>query len=408
MKKYFYLQQKRAFKLFPYVLTVTFILLLGVIIALNGMITGNADKEENQKLNVGVTGDMDNSLLRLGMGAFQALDDTQFSIQLVEYTEKDAATALKKGDVSAYIVVPEDFVEKALYGEVEPIRFVTTVESSDVVTMFKTELLSVITNMVIDCQKGTYGIGDALYAADSKNLVGKAESEISLEYFELVLNRGKVLEVEELGIVNSLSTTNYYICSLLIVFIMIMGLPFASLYCSRDTALAALLNSKGKTSFKMLCGEYLAHFISLVTVLLVALLGFIIYSSAVDIDLFKETYGCPFITLIPALMMFAAFNLLVFEIASNIISGLLGHFFLSIALVFISGCFFPLYSFPSSIQKVAQVLPVCVAREQISAFFTGESRLISTLILLGFTALFFAACLLVKRMKLLSGKGITV
>lgn len=409
MKKYFLLQQKRAFKLFPYVLTVAFVLLLGVIIALNGMLSGNANKEENQKVNVGVTGDMENSLLRLGMGAFQTLDDTQYSIELVEYKgEEAAATALKKGDVAAYIVVPEEFVEEALHGNVEPIKFVTTVESSDIITLFKTEMVSIITRMVIDCQKGTYGIGDALIAADSRNLVGEAESEISLEYFELVLKRGEVLEVEELGLANSLSTTNYYICSLLIVFIMIMGLPFASLYCNRDTALAALLNSKGKTSFKMLCGEYLAHLISLISILLVIFLGFLIYSSTADTPLFKDSYGCPFITLLPVLMMFAAFNLFVFEIAANIISGLLSHFFLSISLCFISGCFFPLYSFPSSLQKVAQILPVCVAREQISTFFTGESGLIPTLMLLGFAGLFFAACLFAKRIKLLSGKGVTV
>lgn len=406
MKEYFYLQQKRAFKLFPYVLTVTFILLLGVVIALNGIIGQNAGKEENQKVRVGVAGDMENSFIRFGMGAFGSLDDTRYSIELAQYEEKDAATALKKGDVAAYIVVPEEFVEKALHGNIEPIKFVTTAESSDIITLFKTEIVSIITKMVIDCQKGTYGIGDALIAADSKNLVGKAESEISLEYFELVLNRGKILEVEELGVANSLSTTNYYICSLLIVFIMIMGLPFASLYCNRDTALAALLNSKGKTSFKMLCGEYLAHLISMLSILLLTLLGTVIYSSVADVNLFKETYGCPFITLVPVLMMFAAFNLLVFEVASNIISGLLTHFFLSIALCFISGCFFPLHSFPSSIQKVAQILPVCVAREQLSTFFTGEPQLIPTLILLGFTGLFFAACLVAKRIKLLSGKGV--
>ena len=245
MKKYFKLQLKRAAGLFPYVVVITVVLLLGVSLALGGILAQNDNKTENKRVNIGVTGDMDNSMLQLGLGAFKAIDDSKYSLELVEYEEKAAATALKKGEIAAYIVIPEDFVEKAFRGEVEVIRFVTTAETNDIVTMFKNEILGVITDMVIDCQKGTYGIGQALYDNGYSDIAWDTENDISMDYFELVLSRNELIKVEELGVGNSLNTTNYYVSSILILFIMLMGLPYAALYCKRDNSLALLLSSKG-------------------------------------------------------------------------------------------------------------------------------------------------------------------
>ena len=174
MKKYFYLQLKRAFKFFPFILTVTIVLFIGLSLILFGIINTNSKKTENQTFNIGVSGDFENKFLQFGINAFKTIDETRFSLDFIEMDEKEARKALANGDISAYVLLPHRFVEDALKGNVKPITFVTTAESNDITTMFKTEITTLITNMVVASQKGTYGIGDALSDNGHKKIANKA------------------------------------------------------------------------------------------------------------------------------------------------------------------------------------------------------------------------------------------
>ena len=221
MKKYFGVCLKSAFKIMPYVMAVTLVLLIGTALVLSGLVRLNENKEENTRVNIGVTGDMENKLLSLGLNAFKTFDDTKYSIELLEYEESEAETALKRGEIAAYVVMPEDFIENALYGNVKPVRFVTTAESSDVVTMFKNEILKIVTDLVVDAQKGTYGIGDALDANGYSDISGENVNNISMKYFELVIKRNSNIKVSEIGVANSLTTTEYYLLSIFIFLIIL-------------------------------------------------------------------------------------------------------------------------------------------------------------------------------------------
>lgn len=401
MKKYLYLQLKRAAKFFPFVLAVTLVLLFGTLVIFNSLVLTDQNKEENTMAILGISGDTDDSFLKMGLGALQAFDDTKYSIEIRNLEEDEAAAALKKGELSAYIVVPEKFMEKALRGELDPMRFVTTAHTGDVVTMLKNELLTVITNMVITSQQGTFGTEDM--KTDNNISTGNNDMEaISLEYFGQILNRNDMLSVEELGVGDSLNLTDYYICSLLIFFVMLLGLPFAALYCKGDNTLTALLSAKGVSSLKILFAEYLSHLISLLAIVTVILGGAAIADKALGLGALPLG-GCPFLYVLPTVILVAAFNIMIFELSGNLIGGMLLHFFASLSICYISGCFFPLYSFPEAVQSIAGYLPTTFARTHLSGYFLGGGNIEQSLPLFGFAALFFIVALIAKRLKLSRG-----
>ena len=400
MRKYLYLQLKRAAKLFPFVLAVTLVLALGTLIIFNSLVLADKNKEENTMAILGIAGDMDNSFLKIGLGALQAFDDTKYSIEIKELDEEAAEAALKRGELSAYIVIPEEFMEKALMGKLDPMRFVTTAHTGDVVTMLKNELLTVITNMVITSQQGTFGTEDLKNDNNISSNSNDMEA-ISLEYFGQILNRNDMLTVEELGVGDSLNLTDYYVCSLLIFFIMLLGLPFAALYCRGDTTLTALLSAKGISPLKTLFAEYLSHLISLLSVVTVILGGAAIADKALGLGVFGG--GNPFLYILPTVILVAAFNIMIFELSGSLIGGMLLHFFASLSLCYISGCFFPLYSFPEAVQSIAEYLPTTLARVHLSGYFLGGGNIEESLPLFGFAALFFVVALIAKRFKLSRG-----
>ena len=409
MKKYLFLQFKRVFRYFPYVLGLSILLFFATVAALAGLLSANEQKLEHRKVHVGVTGNIDDPLLQLGLNALKTFDDSKFSIELLPYEENEAKDALTKGEISAYIVMPEDFVNKALYGQVERIRFVTTTETTDIITLFKNEILELVTQIVVDVQKGTYGIGEALSQNGYSELANKHINLISWEYVDLALNRGDGVELRELGVEHALSTAEYYVCSLGIFFLLLMGLPFASLFCRRDPSLSVFLNSKGFSNLTQLTAEYLALFLglgSLVAVLLGGLaVGIRVFDLGEAVEDFIISDGSPLLALLPGLLLITAFDCMIYELSGNVIGGLLTRFFLSVSLCYLSGCFYPLYSFPETVQKVAALLPVCLLREQMAGALKGKGMMQGILPVLLYSGIFFAVALLGKKRKQLRYGG---
>ena len=93
---------------------------------------------------------------------------------------------------------------------------------------------------------------------------------------------------------------------------------------------------------------------------------------------------------LPVVLMAVSFSFMLYSLSSDLIGGILLHFFSSLLLCFVSGCLYPVYFFPSSIQKAAQWLPTGLARNQLASIVTEEAVLSQSLLLVGYSALFVA------------------
>jgi len=402
MKKYFYLQLKIAGRLLPFVLGVALALLLGLALILNGLISTFRNAESAKEFTVALAGDTSNEYMQWGLAALQMVDEDKFSITIVDMPLEEAEDALEHGKIAAYVIIPDGFMEQALAGEdIDPITYVTSAGVEGISSFLKREVTSLVTKMVVYSQKGSYGLEELLYDQDLYENAEDYMTQLSLEYTDLILNRNEFYKTQELGVSDGLITRDYYICAAVIVLLMLMGLPFAAIYIKRDYALCRVLRSRGHSVFQQLLCEYLAHLLSMV-----ALLGCIFALAAGAIAAIPglslgelPEMDLLILRIIPVLLMISALNMLFFTLSGNMVSGLLLHFFGVIGLCYVSGCIYPVSSFPTSVQTVANLLPTGIARHHISTGFSYESSWSSLGGLMLYTLVFLGIALLVRTRK---------
>jgi len=400
MKNYLFLQFKRVFKFMPFVVIVTLCLILCLSIFLSGIVGYFRDEDNKQPLTIGVVGDLDNDYMKIGMGAMNSLGNTH--IKFVEYTPEEAERAMVTGTIYAYVIFPEDFIDKALHGEIDPVRFITTTGSDDITTLIKNEIAHLITDMVISSEKGTYGLEEAMYENDLRKEAYNSTLAISASYATRVFNRNNIYDVNELGISHGLTLTDYFICGVTILLLFMMGLPYAIIHIKKDYALNRLLLSRGHSCHKQLTCEYLSHFCTMLTLTLFIFSFFLIAGNTPGVlgAVFSDFVTVEMLLrLFPIILMLSAFNILAFELANNIVSGMLIHFFSCLCMCYVAGCIYPIYAFPKVIQTLSAFLPTGLAIEWLSDNFTGNFSYMALIGIMAYFLLFFGIALFVRKQK---------
>ncbi len=402
MGKYFLMQLKRTGRLLPRVLCVLLVLLAALAVVRSALLAMEDDKAENKKLQIGMCGTLDDPMLELGVTVLQSVDDSRYSLEMVELTEPEARAALGRGEISAYVVMPKGFVEAALEGELYPIRCVTTAGAGGLVALFKDEVTRVVEEMVVSCEKGVYGLGD-LMRANELSGVQKKMNGISIEYVYLALAREDAYEVEELGIEAGADLSDYLTGGFATLLLLLAPLPFAPVLIREDLSLGRVLASQGKTPVRQALCDFLALLLGLWALLLTAALTALVASHWTGWSVWD--IGWLFLGAAGVLTLSASLSFLLFELARELISGVLLQFFTVAALGFVSGCMYPLFMFPEAVQKLAPRLPAGAARLFMTGCLTDEPSWGALLTLGAFSALFTAAGCLLRAAKLQRVRG---
>ena len=411
MKKYLFLQLKRQVRILPLVLAVTFVLFCGVSAVLTRLIDTFNNSDEQKVFRLAIAGDTEGSYIELGLAALQTVDDTRFTMEIVLMEESEAEEQLREGKLTAYAVLPEDFIENALAGKLDKIRFVTTSGDRGVTTMLKNEFTHVITDTVVYSQKGAYGLLDAFEELDAYH-EDKWElfDRLSIEYVDLVLHRNDVADIEITGVSDGLSLPRYYLCAMAVLLLMLMGIPFASVCIRKDSAMESLLVSRGFSPKGQLACEYIAHFTLLCAAALFMTLciRFMpgIASLIGEADEIAHL-SAPFVLrLVMSVVLLSAVNIFIFELAGDLVSGILLHFFATASLCYAGGCFYPISSFPVVIQRMSELLPTGILRGFMAGIFNDDLSVgASVLKIAVWTAVLLGTAYAVRRYKLARSRG---
>lgn len=402
---YFSLQLKRALKILPTVLCVSLVLFLTLGMILAGVIANDNNSEKKTKFSIGIVGDTSESYLGLGVAAVETLDSSRFTIDFKEMTEIQAKQALEAGKLSAYVLIPEGFVEAAVHGDIQKITYVTSPGAVGLTTILKNEIASFISEVLVHSQKGVYATGAAMKDAGLKNR-SEIMDNMAIEYFSFILGRSKLYRTEISGISDSLSLGGYFICGLPIFFLFIWGISACFLFARRDVALSEMLSAKGCRSFMQTAGEYLAYLILMVIMMIVifaAVLPVAPYLSSL-IPEFKGvdlSFGIAFfMRLIPCAATIAAIQFLIYEAVSGMIAGVLMQFVSAIVLSFVGGCLYPIGFFPEPIVRISRFLPSGLARAYMTSFLAGESGAVHLLGLAGWLVIVFTAAVAVRAERI--------
>ncbi|MBE6758365.1 MAG: ABC transporter permease [Ruminococcaceae bacterium] len=399
MKTYYDLQVKRLARLLPCVAIIAVLLLAGASVVLSAFSQYDTDRAENTVLRVGVAGDTNNPYFEFGMSALKTLDSSRFAVELVAMEEATARRLLENGEITGYVVVPEGFTEAALRGEIRPITCVVSSGTSGMVTLFKTEIADVVRDLLVESQKGVYGLSQSL--RDAGQPQADHTDRLALRFVTLILRRDKLYEVTEHAGVDGLPLLPSLVCGISVVLLWLVGMPYASVLIRRDAALGRVLAAKGYTPLMQTTAEYAAY----VTVLappVYALAALVFFA---DIGITAGEKVRLLLAALPLLLLAAAFLLFVFFLVRDVVSGMLTAFFAVVALGYISGCLYPLYAFPVAMQTAGAWLPTGVSRRYLAALLQGEGALPLLCAVLGYTALFFAAAVWARRHCVVNERG---
>ena len=366
MGSYFTIQLKRLLRYLPGAVCVVLVLVLALAVALSALVRADSSAEENQKVRIAMVGTAEDSILQMGMVALRSFDSSQFALELVELdTEAEARDQLKRGLLAAYILIPDGFMEEALNGNIMPLTFVSTTGSSGLVTVFKEEVSKVLSGVLLDSQKGVYGMQKAMRDNDIGNR-GEQMTWLAVRYAEYVLARDRVYRVDTLGIGNSLQLTQYLVCGLSVLLLHLCCLPFAPLMIRRDLSLARMLSAKGKGAAAQALADFAVYALGILVLAALTLAAGALVPG-VELEGLALLWQC-----LPVLLTVAAFSFMLYALSGDLIGGVLLQFFLSVAMCFVSGCLYPVYFFPESVQRLAQYLPAGLARSHLAAFITGD------------------------------------
>ena len=402
MKKcinYFFLQLKRCMRFLPFVLIISLLLCAGLGILMNFIFVANGNSEENKKITIGAVGDTDSSYLSFGLEAIKTFDSSRFSVNIVEMSEEAARRALERGEISAYIIIPEGFVDDMVNGEVGTISYVSSDGAVNIASLFKEEVTHMISDFAVYSQKGIFGLYDLLYESDIRS-DSSYYDKLTLKYFSLILGRTSMINTKNIGVSDSLSFVGYMCCGIVIFLMLLCGICACPLFIRTDMSLPRVLSASRRGAFLQISGEYFGYFCMMlcnfaaifIAVMLIAEDSLTLipeFESFSRRELFRLS-----VKLIPAVLVICALQFFLFEVSSGVVGGVLLQFVSAISLGYISGCFYPSSFFPRTIQTVARFTPPDVARRYMGKLLlAGDASAEMLTLIVMFCLLFFASVL---------------
>lgn len=404
---YFHLQLKRAARFLPFIIAVTLALCIALSLALSTLVTADNDDAKNKKIKVATVGDFVDSYLDFGMSAIQSLDSSRFTIEILSMAEDEAIDALSKGEIVGYAIIPHDFIIDAVSGEVGHIQFVTNNSGIDMFSLFKKEILELISCLLVESQNGVYAMEEICFDISiSSSERNDHMTILSTSYVALIFNRANALEIEIIGISDSLSFAGYMFAGITVLILLISAIPCAPVFIRRDMSHPKLMNANCFSPLNQILGEYAAFFVIMLinsAILTVAMaLGagklFPMIGELADMST-TEILILPLL-LIPATLAITAMQFLLFELTDSLISGVLLQFFCTIALAYTSGCFYPISFFPKAIRIFSSFTPSGIARAYFSSILSGTDGLLYVAELIAYAATLLAITVLVRARRI--------
>lgn len=361
-------QLKRIRKIFPFVFIMTLLLTAGVALLAFVMQRSDALSERKAKITIALVGNVEDSYLGFGFSAIQKLDPSRYTIDFVNMSEKEAGEKLERGEINAYVIIPDEFVESVNRGENRPLTYAVDSNSSNMGTILMNELVGIISNLFTDSQNAIYGVRQLIAERDMWDIFGEATDSLFLHLMNLFLNRMDLFFTKCLGASEGLSFVSYYFTAFFILFMLFWGITCSTLFVKHDYALTSLLKARGQSVLSQIIAEYTAYLTLMLSNLFLMIfpIGLVFHLLGLRLDEWEAEPVAELlfflVRLIPAAAVIAALQYFLYELISDMVSGILLQFLTAACLSYLSGCLYPITFFPESIQRLASWLPsgVCL------------------------------------------------
>lgn len=404
--RYFLLQIKKVCKALPFLLITTLVLtgILGLL-ALAQMKGAQAD-EGRQKIRLGIVGDAEDEFVQSGISLLQEMDSSRFTCTIEEMTESEARQALERQEINGYLIIPDDFVRSVMSGENDKVTFVTGTAQYGLGTMLARELADAVSTLLTETQSGIYAF---IHFARQEGETASLDEQIlqmNFRYFDVVLPRVNIYDVDTPDSTSFLSVQGYYFCSVLLLFFLFSGTASCYLFIRREDSLGRMLAVQGRGALSQSLAEYGAYcvltglsYLALSVILLSVSAG-----AGITIPELEGSGPTGHIAVLLAMALLipvvSALQYFLTQLVRSLAGGVLLSFCCVAGLSYLSGCFYPLSFFPSSIQKISAWTPAGLLMEYMQRILTGDSVGMLPVLLMLWVLLFVGASVGVKKFRL--------
>lgn len=401
---YFRLQLKRFFKLTPIVLLLSALLLGAIGTAMFGLLSDKDSDDEDSLVSIGIVGDMTDSYLGMAVSALQNQDSSRFSLSVRTISdESDAAAMLSRGELAAYIIMPDNFIAEAIDGDLKKITCVTSAGATDFGTQVSNELMQTVTRMVMYSQKGIFGFQNAAMAYGVPD--GEAYDmgdDVSWDIIDYVLDREKAYDIIEVGTDGVDRLPDPLICGMLMLLIMLWGITCCTIFNARNKPLRRVLSAKGTGAAAQVAGEYGAYLVFMTAML--GVLSVVIVAASPFFPTMSSLEKYDFTRLLPGILLpiltISALQFFLYEVSGGLVTGALLQFFCAMGMGYISGCVYPAYFFPEAVQSAAALLPSWSCRVWLDELLAGRASLGTIAVLIGYFAVFLLLTVVIRRERI--------
>ncbi len=408
MKKrtYFALVQKRALKLYPQIMLVAILLVSALVLSCAMLVNRDNSSEEKQKVRVGIVGNSTDTYLGIGVDILTEIDVSRFSIDFIRIDEESARKEVVSGKMAGYVKIPDDFISSVVYGDNIPVLYVTSNSPTGFGSIMMEEIGSIISDMIMGAQDAILGMQDVAKNTGYDGDLYERTEELNIEYIDNILNRSKAYSIEYVGISDKLSLGAYLFCGILMLLLLLWGIVCNRLLSKNDRSFDMLLHSKGQTVFSQVISEIICYFfVMFVTFLIFATItGSVFQFVSVGINELDKAHLSDYISyifkIIPVLLMVSALHVLFYDLISGDVGVILFQFIFALGTGYISGCLYPAYFFPLTVQRIAGVLPTGVGVSYLRQTLSHDVSPRSLFSVVIYTVVFIGLATLMRRYRL--------
>ncbi len=393
-KQYLKVQLKRVGKALPGICLLTVFLTVGLLVLMKAMFLIEESKTENQPVKIGIVGDIDDTYLGIGIEVIKNMEGIRNLADIQTMTEEEAKHAFASGEISAYLLVPEGFIDSVIYGENKQLTYVTGETARDIGGLLIDELVNSISGMITMTQTSVQAMQCYMLEHGREDELWEATERINIAYIEVVLNRMEVFELQELGISNSISFTGHLFTGILLLLMLLWGIHSVTLLVRGESSLLKILHTRGLNAKKQVLSEVGAYLVLQCASLLCVFVCVIIIKAAFGLsirewDVLETGEKLLFVVkLIPVVVLTAVMQAFLYELVTNVVTGVLLQFVVSVSMAYVSGCIYPLSFFPEVMQVLGGYSPIGVALRYLQKCLTCRNGLGEFCIMIVYILLF--------------------
>ena len=360
------------------------------------------------RLKVGVVGDISIPYFEAGLNTLKYLDSSNKIVEIMPLTLQDAKSLMRKGKLSAYIVIPEGFIEAVEVGDNDKkIVYVTSIGAQGIESLFKEHVADIVSNLLINAQAGIFAMENLAVNHRQYDRLNDYVYEMNLDYIKWTLDRKNFVRIEEVPVSNGVGIYGYYVCAVICAFLIFFSINSLWFFTGNNNDRFRFHFAKGFSAVQQISAEYFSYFI-----LVAACVGSIFILSSIFVffshfELAEWRYigavrGISelLISSIVVCFMYCALHIFLFEVVSQTVSAILLQFLAGFSLSFIGGCFYPLDFFPEFIQKIGSALPVGKSLVFMDSALAGKIDFSSLIFCFAYTFLFLLLAVILRKINI--------